>query len=130
MKNLGLVCMQSNQSFQKGFTGLKAINKATQSQIDEKLLKATMFNLIQTYENIQYCIDNDIKAYRISSEVVPFYEFWDWEGISIIINSMNKIKKLANDNNITLIIHPDVFTILNSPDHNVVTNSIKIQSIN
>lgn len=126
MEKLGLVCMRKGQGFKKGFTGLKAIKKATQSDINERLLKATLFNLEQTYDNISYCYENDIATYRVSSEIIPFYEFWNWENYSQVMRGLTQIYNLAADTNITLITHPDAYTVINSPDHNIVANSIKM----
>jgi UV DNA damage endonuclease len=115
---LGLVCMKHNQSFKKGFVGLNSLKQS--KEVTRKLYEATKYNITQTYSNIQYCIDNDISAYRVSSEIIPFYEYWDW---GVVIPDLNKIKNLATKHNITLIIHPDQFCVLNSPDENVISAS-------
>jgi UV DNA damage endonuclease len=124
--NLGLVCLRHNQSMKKGFVGIKTFNKATELERFNKLEKASVENLQTTFNNIQYCIDNNIKGYRISSNLIPFSELWDWESSIFITYTMNRINKLASSNNITLIIHPDQFCIINSPDNKVVQNSINI----
>jgi len=121
---IGLVCMRKGQSFKKGFTGLKALRQASENEKREKLFNASIFNLKQTYKNVQFCIDNNISSYRISSEIIPFYEYWNWEDEDEIIRLMYMINNLAK--NLTLIIHPDQFTVINSPDPSVVANSIKI----
>ena len=123
---LGLVCMRKGTGFKKGFTGKKAITKATQSEINSKLYKATLYNLKETISNIQYCIDNNISSYRISSSVIPFYEYWDWESFIDILGYMQQANRLANENNITLTIHPDQYTVINSNSEQVVSNSFDI----
>lgn len=122
--NLGLVCLRHNQSSKKGFSGLKKL-KGCKGDIVEKLLPATLHNLQIAYDNIKYCADNQIKSYRISSEIIPFHEFWEWEAEGIL-ERLKMIKTQAWYYNIELITHPDQFTVINSPDPDVVANSIKI----
>lgn len=123
---LGLVCLKHNQSMKKGFAGIVAFNKATEAERTEKLSKATLSNLQTTLDNIIYCADNNISAYRVSSEVVPFAELWAWQDDVMILFAMSKINKTAKQYNIKLIIHPDQFCVINSPDDKVVQNSINI----
>lgn len=123
---LGLVCLKHDQSIKKGFTGIVAFNKASEAEKIEKLTKATLINLQTTLDNILYCADNNISGYRISSELVPFSELWNWQDNIMILSSMDKINKTAKHYNITLLIHPSQFCILNSPDDKIVENSINI----
>lgn len=124
--NLGLVCMRKGRGFKKGFTGKKAINKAIQSEVNSKLYRVTLYNLKETISNIQYCIDNNISSYRISSSIIPFYEYWDWESFIDILGYMQQANRLAKSNNITLTIHPDQYTVINSNNPKVVENSFDI----
>ena len=126
--NLGLVCMRKCRGFKKGFSGIKALQKASNTQVRSKLSEASIYNLKETISNIQYCIDNNIYAYRASSNVIPFYEFWDWESNDEILRLMWYITKLSYNNNIVLTIHPDQFTVLCSPKQDVVDSSIQILS--
>lgn len=126
MYNAGLVCMRKGKGFKKGFTGIKQIEKASQSEVDRKLFEATLYNIQVTHDNIKWCIDNKISAYRVSSSLIPYPEFWDWNNNYTIQDRLISIGKLAEKNNMILTIHPDQFTVLASEKDSVIANSIEI----
>lgn len=93
-------------------------------------------NLLDLVKTIQWNIKNDIKFYRISSDIAPhctnktFIKDKDditklAYDIKIYKNIFEKIGKLAKDNNLRLTFHPDVFNVLNSPDPNVINNTYR-----
>lgn len=122
--NLGLVCMLTTTKFKKGFSGLKSLKSSL--KIEDKLKKACLHNIEETIKCLTWCINNKIFLYRISSEIIPFNEFWTWKDDIDILKGLNKIQNLALKNNIILTIHPDQFCVLNSLNEKVVDNSIKI----
>jgi len=118
--NFGLVCIKSNQSQKKGFSGLKALNACPDPV--PKLLSAALYNLEQAYNNILFCKAHDIASYRISSGIIPYSEYWNYMQFSEVTEWFDRIKKL----NHTLTIHPDQFTVINSFNHNIVRKSTNI----
>ena len=122
--NLGLVCMRKGRGFKKGFVGKTAVQSADKSIKRKKLLKASLYNLHETISNIEYCINNNIYNYRISSNIIPFDDFWEWQSEPQILALMKKISQY----DISLTIHPSQYTVLNSNNPSVVSNSIDILS--
>lgn len=116
--------MLTTTKFKKGFSGLKSLKSSV--EIEDKLKKACLYNIEETIKCINWCINNKIYLYRVSSEIIPFNEFWPWKDEIDIIKGLNKIQNLALKNNIILTIHPDQFCVLNSLNEKVVNDSIKI----
>ena len=75
--NLGLVCMLTTTKFKKGFKGLKSLQES--AEVNKKLKEASLHNIKETINCINWCINNEIYLYRISSDIIPFYEFWSWK---------------------------------------------------
>lgn len=94
----------------------------------EELIKRTRHNFDVLYKILKWNIEHDIKLYRVSSALCPLatheintYKFYE---DNYILNICNDIRKLVKDNNIMLSMHPDQFCVLNSPNTEVVNNSI------
>lgn len=123
---LGLVCMMNGKSMRKGITGIKAMQNMDDVEFVRRMRTATEFNIQYTKNCIQWCIDNKVGMYRVSSNIVPYYEFWDWVNFSNITNGLTELYDLAKNNNIRLTVHPDQFTVINSEKQSVIDNSVKI----
>lgn len=94
---------------------------------NENLLAIIKHNLISLSNIIDYNIKNDIKLFRISSDIIPFGSSpinklaWQeifQEELSII---GNKIKQ----SNMRVSVHPGQYTVLNSPKEDVVYRAVK-----
>ena len=118
--------MRANQSFKKGFVGIKAIAKTPQREISSKLKIATLENINTSISNIKYCVENNIANYRISSNLIPFAEYFNWCEDKDILRELGNLRSYAKEGNISLTIHPDQFTILNSKKDEVVESSKQI----
>lgn len=113
---IGLVCMFDGKGMKKGSNTIK--------NIDENKLKiAAIFNLEYTLECIKFCIKNKY-MYRMSSSIIPYSDFWDWESKEEIIELFKKIKELSSE--VRLLLHPDQYVVLNSDSESVIKNSLKI----
>ena len=123
---IGLVCMLKGKGMKKGFTGIKALENLSQSEIDRKACEATLYNIEYTLECLKWVKKYGKGLFRVSSSIIPYNEFWDWKDFDSIIKRLNELKKFARDNDIRLIMHPDQFTVINSENKDVVLNSIKI----
>lgn len=113
---IGLVCMLDGKGMKKGSNSIK--------NLDEKKLKeAAIFNLNYTIDCIKFCIENSY-IYRLSSSIIPYPDFWNWQEDREVLELFKKIKKLSS--RIRLILHPDQFVVLNSDSEDVIENSLKI----
>lgn len=94
----------------------------------DELINRTRHNFDVLYKILKWNIEHDIKLYIVSSALCPLathdintYKFYE---DNYILNICYDIRKLVKDNNIILSMHPDQFTVLNSPKSEVVNNSI------
>lgn len=93
---------------------------------EEKLYLLIENNLISLENVIDYNIKNDIKLFRISSDIIPFGSSpinklkWD----ILFEERLNRIGKKINDSGIRVSMHPGQYTVLNSPREEVVTRAI------
>lgn len=93
---------------------------------EENLLKLIEHNL-NTLDNIlDYNIKNNIRMFRISSDIIPFGSspvntlLW-WE---IFKNKLELIGEKIKKGNIRVSMHPGQYTVLNSPSDDVVKRSV------
>ena len=110
-------------------TGVRKTNfkSCTQKNAnDENLLKLIEHNLDSLDNIIDYNIENNIRMFRISSDIIPFGSspvntlLW-WEIFKDKLKSIgNKIKA----GKIRVSMHPGQYTVLNSPSADVVYRSI------
>ncbi len=75
---------------------------------------------------IDYNIENNIRLFRICSDLIPFgshpVNTVDWQ--SIYADTLLRIGEKAIQNNIRLSMHPGQYTVLNSPNEEVVQRAI------
>ncbi|MDD3174290.1 MAG: UV DNA damage repair endonuclease UvsE [Herbinix sp.] len=106
-------------------TGLKRciLKNAT----EENIKRITLANLSALEAIIDYNSENNLKLFRISSDIIPFGSHpinqvrW-WEEYQDILSQLgHKIRKAG----IRVSMHPGQYTVLNSPDSKVVGNAVK-----
>lgn len=91
-------------------------------------LKSLIYHNLDTLDSIlDYNIQNEIKLFRISSDIIPFgshpvnkLEWWN-----IFADKLAAIGEKARVNSIRLSMHPGQYTVLNSPDSDVVSRAIE-----
>lgn len=94
---------------------------------EENLLKIIEHNLNSLNNIIDYNIGNNIKIFRISSDLIPFasspvnYIKW-WEVFSA---QLSLIGKKIKDSGMRVSMHPGQYTVLNSLTDDVVKKSIE-----
>jgi UV DNA damage endonuclease len=110
------------------FTSRKMIKKTFiengMDYVDELSLK----NISDLDKIMDWNIQNNIKLFRISSNLFPWQSEYNWKdlkSLDLIKTNFKKIGDKAKENNIRLTFHPDHFTILCSPKDQVVKNAIK-----
>lgn len=88
-------------------------------------------NVRDLYKIMQWNVQNNIKMFRISSDIFPFithpklkYKITDLKDGENIINLIKKIGYLAKDNDIRLCCHPGQYTVLASDNPTTVNNAI------
>lgn len=94
---------------------------------EERLLQIIEHNLNSLENMIDYNIENNIRLFRISSDLIPFgssdinmISWWDhFQPKRSVIG--NKIK----DSGMRISMHPGQYTVLNSPKEDVVRKSIE-----
>ena len=92
----------------------------------EKLTEVTAHNLAALEKMIDYNRKNDIKLFRISSDLIPFgsspvnaLPWWD-----IHAEAFQHIGAKIQKSSMRVSFHPGQYTVLNSPDENVVARAI------
>jgi len=93
---------------------------------EEKLLDLISNNLNSLENIIDYNIKNNIKLFRISSDLIPFgsnpvnnISWWD-----IFSEKFQKIGTKIQENGMRVSMHPGQYTVLNSPSLDVVNRAI------
>lgn len=77
---------------------------------------------------IQWNIDNDIRLYRMSSDIFPWASEYSIESLpqyDEIRDILRQIGNIATINDVRIGCHPGPFNVLCSPNPNVVQNTIK-----
>jgi len=99
----------------------------TLSKVSEKtLLDTSRINLAHLKNLLIYTTANNLKLFRISSDLIPFGSSdantlpW-WE---VFAENLLELGKLATESGIRLSMHPGQYTVLNSPRPEVVTRAI------
>ncbi len=94
---------------------------------EDKLLEIIAHNLNSLENIIDYNIKNNIRLFRISSDIIPFgsSEFNELSWWEIFNQQIKTIGKKVINNNIRVSMHPGQYTVLNSNDSRVVKNAIK-----
>lgn len=94
---------------------------------EEKLLELVSHNLNALKKTIDYNIENDIKLFRISSDLIPFgsspvnsLPWWD-----IFASQILNIGKVIQNSGMRVSMHPGQYTVLNSPDDEVVKRAME-----
>lgn len=118
---IGYACLIAhNDQFKYQTVKLKTIS-------NETLKKVIKNNLKVLSDMIDYNVNNNIKMFRITSDLIPFgsskYNSLDWE--SLFKEEFELIKAKIQKADMRISMHPGQYTVLNSPNSKVVNNSIK-----
>lgn len=106
-------------------TGFKTCRKANATE--EKLKELIHFNLNSLEKLIDYNIKNNIKLFRISSDIIPFGSSpvntlaW-WE---LFKPQFEQIGSKIKSSGMRVSMHPGQYTVLNSPDEDVVSRAVE-----
>ena len=119
--NIGYACLTV------GVSGIRQRTCTMKNATPDVLLSLIQSNLEALDKILDYNIQNGIKLFRISSDIIPFGSHpvntvkW-WE---IFNDKLNEIGRKAITNGIRLSMHPGQYTVLNSPDEAVVERAVE-----
>jgi len=125
--NLGLVCITNSDRVRFRTVTRKRLlsfDEATQRE----MLRALYAENIERLRNaVEFCLENDIRLYRMTSGLFPFSdETFGAEILEEFTAPLAEIGKHALDENLRLVLHPDQFVVLSSDSDAVIANSVKI----
>lgn len=93
----------------------------------EKLSELTQHNLNSLENIIDYNIQNEIRLFRISSDLIPFgsspankHQWWE-----MFDTQLNKSGEKIRAGGMRVSMHPGQYTVLNSPDSGVVKRALE-----
>ncbi|MBP1924968.1 UV DNA damage endonuclease [Sedimentibacter acidaminivorans] len=93
----------------------------------ERLLEIISHNLNSLENIIDYNIKNKIMLFRISSDLIPFgsspvndINWWD-----VFSSKFKSIGKKIKESNMRVSMHPGQYTVLNSPNEDIVAKAIE-----
>jgi UV DNA damage endonuclease len=94
---------------------------------ESRLLELIAYNLDSLEKIIDYNCNNNIRLFRISSDVIPFGSstvnnlcWWD-----IFATKLSDIGKKIQNSGMRVSMHPGQYTVMNSPNEEVVKRAIK-----
>lgn len=126
---LGLVCITTSKAVRFRTITRKRLLQLSVAAQEETLRKLYAENLTRLEAAISFCVDQDIKLYRLISGLFPFSDDPIGEAIlTEFTDRMQAIGHLSDQLGIRLVLHPDQFVVLNSDRPEVIENSIKILS--
>ena len=97
------------------------------SYSERRLIDTVTRNLDCLVNILKFNVEHHILFFRITSDLVPFASHpicqFDW--ISYFKNTLASIGRYIKSNSIRISMHPGQYTILNTPDSRVLSNSIR-----
>ena len=97
------------------------------SYSDERLVETTDNNLTCLREILRFNVAHDILFFRITSDLVPFASHpvcqFDWQ--DYFQDKFQDTGVYIRTHNIRISMHPDQFTLINSPDEEVFERSLR-----
>lgn len=127
MPNLGLVCITTSDRVRYRTMTRKRLLQLSDQQQRRALEELYSANLARLNAAIDFCEEQGIKLYRLSSSLFPFAD--DRLGEEVLggfSETMRRIGERATELGIRLVMHPDQFVVLSSDSESVIENSVKI----
>ena len=103
------------------------LKSCTAKKANDEVLRELILNNLNSLKNIiEYNISNEIKLFRISSDLIPFasspINTISWA--EIFKNELKEIGNKIKDSGMRVSMHPGQYTVLNSEDGEVVERAI------
>lgn len=126
---LGLVCISASERVRFRTITRKRLLQLSQPEQEQALRTLYAENLKRLSGAIDFCQQQGIRLYRLSSAVFPFSDEPMGEAVlAEQADGLRQIGEQAGRQSIRLVLHPDQFVVLNSDRPEVIANSIKILS--
>lgn len=130
--NIGYCCINLSINEGKKKKDFISVNRGmTKKTFEAKGLsyvsELSLKNLEDCLRILEWNIENNIKVYRMSSDMFPcigFYNILDLPNIDKIKNILNRIGEFVKTNDIRVSFHPSHFCIIASESEKVVKNAI------
>jgi len=126
--NIGYACINSTLQKDKITTNRGMIKRTFTAKGIDYCSELALQNVRDLFKIVQWNTRNDIKVFRMSSDLFPWmseYQLQDLPDWQKIQNILKVIGKHANENDVRLSFHPGPFNILCSPQQDVVDKTIK-----
>ena len=123
---LGLCCMFHQEPIKFRTYTKKKLESLNDSEARDKILEVIINNVNPIEKSIDYCSINNIKSYRVSSDIIPHWEYVNERGIFTEKDKQyfeNMLKDI-NTSNVCLSLHPGQHVNMGSPTVDVVDRSI------
>jgi len=125
--NLGLVCITASKEVRYRTITRKRLLQFSEAEQEETLRNLYSDNLQRLNQAIDFCLANELKLYRFTSNLFPFADTEMGERILGELDAeLLKTGNRALEQGIRLVVHPDQFVVLSSDSPEVIANSIKI----
>ncbi|MEB1809400.1 MAG: UV DNA damage repair endonuclease UvsE [Bacillaceae bacterium] len=122
---LGYACQNISLKSKMRTCRLATVEKEGMAKIKELAL----LNLKEVLKMVQWNAEQDILFFRLSSDIIPFGSHdildWNWWEDEDVLQLTNQIVEIKQTHDMRLSIHPGQYTVLNSPNENVVSNALK-----
>ncbi|AFY41798.1 UV DNA damage repair endonuclease UvsE [Nostoc sp. PCC 7107] len=129
LPNLGLVCITVSQQVRfKTITRTRYL-KFSLAERERTLRQLYQHNLQRLHDALSFCEQNQIRLYRMTSNLFPMNDLEDQIGENILeemSDDLSKIGQRALALGIRMVLHPDQFVVLSSDSPEVVQTSINI----
>ncbi len=127
MPNLGLVCITASKEIRYRTVTRKRLLQFSEIEQEEILRNLYKENLQRLNQAIDFCLANQIKLYRLTSNLFPFADTELGERVlNELTQELLQTGNRAIATGIRLVVHPDQFVVLSSDNPEVIANSIKI----
>ncbi|WP_413198720.1 UV DNA damage repair endonuclease UvsE [Nostoc piscinale] len=129
LPNLGLVCITISQKVRfKTITRTRYL-KLSLEERESTLRQLYQHNLQRLHDALTFCEQNQIRLYRMTSNLFPMNDLEDKIGENLLeemADELGKIGQRAVALGIRMVLHPDQFVVLSSDSPEVVQTSINI----
>ena len=128
--NLGYACINMTLGAQtpRITTNRSMVKKTFNERGIEYASELALENVRDLFEIIKWNVKNNIKLFRISSDIFPWgseYNLEDLPDYNKISNILKGCGTYAKENGLRIGSHPGPFNVLTSPNPNVVENTFK-----
>jgi UV DNA damage endonuclease len=131
MIRFGLCCIFRKEPIKFRRTTAKYLQACSRNQRLKYLAEICRHNAHALHKALRYCLDHDIKDFRINSQILPLkthpeigYRMEDLPFYDQIIQTFKDCGRFCRNHDIRTTFHPDQFILLSSPSYEVVKRSI------